>query len=283
MQTPIKLESFSAVGAGQTANLVLATGVTYDAVYLETNLTPAEMLKVRLELNAEEIFALSGDELKMLDLFDEVEASFAGPTYRYALPLQYETAILADTQRTTSLVLGPGDNCVINVDIDAAAVSPTLSAFAETSAFRGTRQLVRKFERYTVPVAAAGITEFFSMNKGSRVLRMHFNTADMDGLEVIRDRLKVYELDKARNDYLLTRAGKTPQAGYFHFDPTKQGFPIIDGFATSAQNLVFRLSMTAGGNVPVLVERLDAAQARTWGQTQAAAAPKARRRGIGRG
>ncbi|MEX1057042.1 MAG: major capsid protein P2, partial [Natronospirillum sp.] len=91
MQTPIKLESFSAVGAGQTANLVLAPGVTYDAVYIETNVPPAEIEQVKLELNANEIFALTGDELVMIDKYDEIYTAFAGPTYRYALPLQYET------------------------------------------------------------------------------------------------------------------------------------------------------------------------------------------------
>lgn len=282
MQHPIKLESFSAVGAGQSANLVLATGLTYDAVYIETNLAPADILGVKLELNAVEIFNLTGAELVMLDQFDEVETSFAGPVYRYNLPLQFESAILADTQRTLSLALGPGDNCVLNVDIAPGASSPVLAAFAETGPDRGRRELVRKFERYTVPVAAAGTTEFFSMNKGSRVIRMHFSSADMTGLEIVRDRLKLYELDKARNDFLLQRAGKTPQTGYFHFDPTKRGFPIIDSFSTAAQNLVFKLSMDAGGNVPVLVERLEPMPF-NWSQGAAASVPTRKRRSIGRG
>lgn len=281
MQHPIKLESFSAVGPGSTANLVLATGLTYDAIYIETNLAPAEILGVKLELNAEEIFNLTGAELVMLDQFDEVEASFAGPTYRYNLPLQFESAVLADTQRTLSLALGPGDNCVLNVDI-ATGTTPVLSAFAETGADRGKRELVRKFERYTVPVAAAGTTEFFSMNKGSRVIRMHFDSDDMEGLEIVRDRLKLYELDKARNDFLLQRAGKTPQTGYFHFDPTKRGFPIIDSFSTQAQNLVFKLSMADGGNVPVLVERLYP-MPYNWSQGAATSVPTRKRRAIGRG
>ena len=152
---------------------------------------------------------------------------------------------------------------------------------------RGARLVVRTFERYTVPVAAAGITEFYNMNKGNRLLRMHFKTADMDGLEIVRDRLKIYELDKDRNDYLLTRGGRAAQTGYFHFDPTKQGFPIIDSMSTAADNLVFRLNMSAGGNVPILVERLDTSMQRSWeggnSAAYAASAPQRRRRGIGRG
>lgn len=288
MQTPIKLQSFSAVGAGQTANLVLAGGVTYDAIYIETNVPPAQITYVELKLNANEVFSLSGDELVMLDQFDEVYSAFAGPTYRYALPLQIEYAVLADVQRQTGLVIGPGDNCVINVKIDGAAVTPVMSAFAETSAMRGARNVVRTFQRYTVPVAAAGITEFFNLNKGNRLLRAHFKSADMSSLEIVRDRLKIYELDKARNDYLLERAGRTVQAGYFHFDPTKHGYPVIDSMSTVANDLVFRLGMDAGGNVEVLVERYDnTTMTKSWqeaGTAQAAAsAPANRRRGIGRG
>jgi len=284
MQTPIKLDSFSAVEPGSDANLVIQPGVTYDGIYLETSLAPSEIENARLQLNAEEIWSLSGAELVMLDKFDVIYDSFGGPVYRYSLPIQYETAVLADMQRVTSLTIGPGDNCVLKVKIAAGATSPTLEAFAETSAFRGYRDAIRKFERYTVPVAGAGTAEFFSVNRGSRVLRMHFKTANMDGLEIVRDRLKVYELDKGRNDYLLKRSGRVPQSGYFHFDPTKQGFPVLDGFATVANALTFKLNMTAAGNVPILVERLYKGQAMNWSQGNGASKPPARRRrGLGRG
>ncbi|GGX52299.1 major capsid protein P2 [Saccharospirillum salsuginis] len=281
MQNVIKLESFSAVGAGETANLVLSPGVTYDGIYLETNVPPAQINSVRLELNAEQIFDLSGTELKMLDDYEEKGIAFAGPTYRYALPIQMEEAISAQSERFTSLVIGPGDNCVINVEIDGTATAPTLKAFAETSPFREVREVVRKFERYTVPVAAAGIAEFYSIQRGDRVLRMHFKTGDMNGLEVVRNRLKVFEIDSGRNDYLLTREHRTPQTGYFHFDPIKGGYPRLDSFVTAADQLTFKLDMAASGNVEILVERISAKQARDWRSTKPAGQAKGRR-GIGR-
>jgi len=280
MQTPIKLDSFSAVGNGETANLVLANNVQYDQIYLETSLAPNELEFIRLSLNAETIFDLKGTELVMLDQYDDLYSSFGGPsTYRYTLPLSFETALLRDARVVAgALVLGPGDNCVLDVKIASTTTnSPTLKAFAETSGFPGVRDAVRKFERYTIPQASAGRVEFTSMVKGSRLLRAHFASANLDEIEIKRDGRVIYELDKARNDFLLERAKRNPQSGYYHFDPVKTGFPIRDNMSTAASNLAFNLVTSAAGNIEVLVERMDPKPA-NWG----VGAPAKKKRGMGR-
>ena len=261
MQRYIELDSFTAVGAGEVANLVLANGVRYDEIHLESNQT-AEIEYVRLTLNAIEIFRLKRGELDMLEDYD-------GRTRTggyISIPLAMVQANLLDSQLVSGLVTGPDDNVVLEVKFSDAAVAPKLKAFANVSAHAGYRDLVRRFVKYTIPVAAEGEVDFTSIVKGPRVLRMYFKSAYVDKLEIKQDMRTVYELTKARNEFLLKRAGKSLIADYFVFDSIKRDFPVIDAMPTAFQNLNFRLTVGAGGaqNIEVLVEQLEKIEPRDW-------------------
>jgi hypothetical protein len=262
MQRYIELDSFTAVGAGEVANLVLANGVRYDEIYLETN-QPNKIEYVRLTLNAIELFRLTKAELDMLDTHDGIPSSSS----YVSIPLAMTQANLLDSQLITGLVTGAGDNVVLEVKFAADAASPTLKAFANVSAHGGVRQVVRRFVKYTIPVAAEGEVDFTSLVKGPRILRMFFATNYMDKLEIIQDMRSVFKLTKARNNMLLARAGKGSISNYFVLNAVKRDFPVIDAMATGFQNLNFRLTVGAGGggqNIAVLVEQLEQVEPRDW-------------------
>ncbi|MDP2505639.1 major capsid protein P2 [Oceanobacter sp. 3_MG-2023] len=261
MQRYIELDSFTAVGAGEVANLVLANGVRYDEIYLETSV-PNKVEYVRLTLNAIELFRLSKAELDMLDAHDAV----ASETGFISIPLAMVQANMLDSQLMTGLVTGSGDNVVLEVKLASDATSPTLKAFANVAAHNGVRSLVRRFVKYTIPVAAAGEVDFTSLVKGPRIMRMFFKSSYVDKLEIIQDMRSVFKLTKARNDMLLKRAGKGDLSGYFVLNAVKRDFPVVDAMATSFQNLNFRLTVGDGGaqNIEVLVEQLEQIQPRDW-------------------
>ena len=109
MQRYIKLDSFTAVGPGETANVVLQTGSRYDEIHLKSNQID-EIERVTLTLNAVELFSLTLDELKMLDAYNRVEYESTG---HISLPLGLNEAVMLDAQVATGLVTGPGDNAVL--------------------------------------------------------------------------------------------------------------------------------------------------------------------------
>lgn len=261
MQRYIELDSFTAVGPGEVANLVLAPGVRYDEIHLESN-QAAKVEYVRLTLNAIEIFRLTKDELSMLNVYDGLpeNSSFI------SIPLAMVQAQMLDSQLMSGLVTGPGDNVVLEVKFKDDAVAPVLKAFANVAAHNGVRSMVRRFVKYTIPVAASGEVDFTSIVKGPRILRMYFKSGNIDKLEIKQNQRTVYELTKARNDFLIERARKNLVTNHFIFDSVKRDFPLVDAMPTNFLNLNFRLTVGSGGaqNVEVLVEQLEAVEPRDW-------------------
>lgn len=262
MQRYIKLDSFTAVGPGETANLVLANGVRYDEIHLKSNQI-AEIERVTLSLNAVEMWSLTLEELQLLDEHNRVDFE---STKHLSLPLALGEAVAVETQLTTGLVTGPGDNVVLEVKFTDDAVSPTLKAFANVSAHDGVRRRVRRFVRYTVPVTAAGEIDFTSLVKGPDVMRMFFKSELITKLEIKQNLRTVFELEKEDNDYLLERVFKTVPAGYFVFNSIKRDFPVKDSMSTQYENLNFRLTVAEGGaqNIGVLVEQVDQTESRNF-------------------
>ena len=261
MQRYIDLDSFTAVGPGEVANLVLANGVRYDEIYLESN-QEDKIEWVRLTLNSVEIFRLTRTELNMLDTHD----GLPGKSGYLSIPLAMVQANLLESQLISGLVTGGGDNVVLEVKFYNSAVSPVLKAFANVSAHDGYRNLVRRFVKYTIPVAAAGEVDFTSLVKGPRILRMFFKSDHIDKLEIKQDMRTVYELTSDRNEMLLLRAGKGSISNTFVFDSIKRDFPVRDAMPTTFQNLNFRLTVGSGGaqNIEVLVEQLEPIEPRDW-------------------
>lgn len=261
MQNYIELSSFSAVAPGQVANLPLDIGPKYNEIHLESN--QANKIEwVRLKLNAKVVFELTKAELDRQLSYDKIQ----GSSNFIALPLALHYAVPLQSQVFTGLPTGPGDNVVLDVKFASDAVAPELKAFAEVAEHNGVREVVRTFERYTIPVGANGKIDFTAIERGPRILRAWFESPNIGSLEVKQNGVVAYELSQARNNYLLKMRGKEIPAGFFVFDPTARNYPLIDAMKTAYQNLNFRLDVTSGGaqNIEVLVEQLEALEPRQW-------------------
>ena len=312
MRPITKLNYFSAVQAGQTANLVLDPGATYDQIYIKANNIFSDIEKITLKLNAEEIFSLTPAEIQAIlfrkDQIMAMEYSLAskfGPdgdgghfdidNHRIntvlPLPLQLLDSVYDGTQRLTGLVLGPGDNCVIDVKLRQSPNTPTLEAYAETRAFPGVRQVVRKFERYTVPIAAAGEVNFTSILRGSRVLRMYFKTTSpagnsIEALQIKRDGVEIWDVKKSDNEFVnwfydASNFIETEIGGFdYVLDCVREGFPLKDAMSTQSNAMNFKIACSGADNIEIIVERLEP-MARSWQVAQQGAKPKGRQK-VGR-
>jgi hypothetical protein len=249
----IKLNSFSGVGAGQTASLVLSNGPFYQDIYLKTGVAIAHIESVKLKLNTVELFDLSGTQLRMLqDYYDiPVTAGF------FTLPISASHSPELARRLSTGLATFSGDNLVLEVKISADATAPTLEAFADVRANPGYRPFVRRFLPFTIPAAGAGESQFTSFTKGPRIMSAYFQKDDMTKLVIERDKNTLFELEKDANDFLLKREGRKPQTGYYHWDATRMDYPIDEAFVTASQDLAFKVTVDSGGNIPVLFDCID--------------------------
>ena len=125
MISVMKLNSFTGIGWGEKATLTIPTGATYEEIFLETNLTPAQIKRVSITLNAEEIIVLDGELMKSLEAYKGMPAIDGF----YHIPLSDITAKTKNGMRYTALVTETGDNITLEVKlmIIATQAAPMLS------------------------------------------------------------------------------------------------------------------------------------------------------------
>lgn len=256
--TPRKLNSFNAVAWGQTASVKLDTGPTYDKIVLDTNVTEATDIKrVIVNLNGDEIYVLSGEELQVLEKYKKMPV-VAG---LYVIPFADDSCRAWDAQVLTSLVTLPTDNLTLHVELvgkpDGTA-APKMSGYSFTSAARAERIWLPRIKTVQMQASATGDNEHNTLQKGPAIRRIHMKKADINYVHIERDNLKVYDQSDLVNQYILNRAERAPQAGYFHVDPIHTGFGIYDRFVTrSANTLVLRANVDSVGPIPLLMETVE--------------------------
>lgn len=254
------LDSFNSVGEGQTANVQLQPGPTYDELHFEypysavagAEFDISHFTGFRLNLNGEDIIDVTGADLVMLEAY---EGNAEQPGY-FTLSLVELIARTFDGANYTGLVTGKGDSISIEVDISGtgAAASVTLKGFAKTSPSRPSRDYVPKLRKTPMSASAAGDFEVTTLPRGPRYQRIHFNKGDINKLTIERDQFKMYELTAARMDYIAKRWDRVPQAGWFHFDPIVDGYALAKNFVSQSTSLVFRFDLATAGSLNALIE-----------------------------
>lgn len=257
-------DSFSGVGKNQTATVTLPGGVVYDALHLEynadANFDASKITGIRLNLNGEDIIDVKGTDLVDVEKYkgrDEV-AGFL------TIQLAEMLANTFDGKHSYGLITSGRDAISLEVDIgDTGATAPALSAFSTSRPVPRSKEgapLLRKFipkmKRYTGNASAAGDYEIHTLPRRPdvRYKRVYFQGANITKLTVERDQQKIYELTKARNEYIQKRHEKVAVADTFVFDPIVDGYALAKAFPTASNSLVFRLAMSNAGKADALVE-----------------------------
>lgn len=256
--TPRRLNSFNGVAWGERPNVKLDPGPTYDKLVLETNITdPADIARVAVNLNGDEIYVLTGQDLVMLEQYKK---HYTVPGI-YVIPFADDSNKAYDGQTFTSLVTLPTDNVTVHVELKAkpaGTAAPQITGWSFTSAARADRYWLPRIRTQIMQASVAGENEHTTLDKGPAIRRMHLKNGDIKRVEFERNFLKVFDMSTTANDFILARADRAPQDGYFHFDPLHTGFGILDRFVTrNAQQLLLRVNVGTPGPIPILVETIE--------------------------
>lgn len=257
MAAPTKLNSFTGAGYGEKATLTLPIGPTYEEIFLETNLSAAQLTRVTITLNGDEIVVLNGDLIRLLEAYKGQAATDGF----FVIPLSDISAKTKNGMRYTGLVTEGGDNITLDVEIAATtqANPPTvkLQAHATVSEMQPVRIVVPQIKKHSMQ-ATSTENEFLDLPSSPlhHVRRMHFNSDKVHALQIYRDFVKVHESTKTFESMRAKRNRRFWQPNMYHFDPIMRGFYMDELFPTAHNSeLKFTVKTTeAVGSIPIIVE-----------------------------
>lgn len=261
-----ELSAFNGGGFNSRFTLHLDAGPTYDGVHLQTNLNNDQITRVVLELNGDPIVDVDAKYLRTLEAYKGRPT----PNGRFYIPLVDHTMNTEDGQMSTGLVTlsnrgdGSADNLVLQVYTGAATAAqvaantvPELKGYFVSSPARATRSIIPRLTTEVLPAGSTGWVNYRNFNRGPRIRRMHIMTNNVDELEIWRDKIKRFGLDKSTNNYLLQREKRVPQANVFHFDPVRYGWGIRDSLQTQANSFEVKTHHSSAGDFEVLFETVE--------------------------
>lgn len=256
-----KLNSFTGVGYGEKATLVLPIGPTIEEIFLETNLHADQIVRVSVTLNGDEIYILTGQELLTLEAYKQLSNKDGW----FVIPFVDITGKTKNGVRYTGLVTEMGDNITLEVEVkdtsNSSAPNVKLQAHATLAPPQQARIILPRMRKQTMQATAAGDNEFLNLTSGANVYvrRMHFKSDKVTGLKIYRDNIKVHESNRALAEFQAHRNERTWQSGYYHFDPVQRGFYINELFETAhASELKFTVQTSEPcGTIPILVESVE--------------------------
>lgn len=257
--TPVELNAFQGVAPGSRAMLQITPGATFCMIEIVSNITNvAHIEKVEVELNGQTIVNVSGFDLKTLLEGYTKRSRSAG---RYVINFFNPESKTLNSMRVGELVTLPSDTLSVFVTIAAAAVSPTLRARALVTPAQPVRRFLPKIFTVNIDPAVVGENHWgYPVRSGSHFIRrLHFKSANVSKLQVLRDDLRVFNATATDNREDLNEGGDNAAvANVYHFDPAHIGYQLEGAFPTIAQKeLAFKYDVTALGAVQVLCETLD--------------------------
>lgn len=258
--TTRKMPGFEGVAAGQVATLRLPIGLTYHQLFISySGATLAQLNGIRVIANGEVIQKIT--EVSVLDSINQFDGRAAAAG---VIIVDFERFGMITRAGREVTALGTGDpadptpitTLTVEVDIDAAAVSPVLSAKARQSAPKPSG-LILKRKEFSYTAAAAGVFEIADIPKGPLINRVFFGNHAarvFTSMTIERNNFIVFERSTAENNAIQIDGIRTPQAGYVVYDPTEDGYGS-EGLSTyDAADLRFKLQVTNAGAIPVIVE-----------------------------
>lgn len=269
-QVYTEVNSFNGGGFSGRFTYNLDVGPTYREIVLKTNLNNDQLTQIKLTLNGDTIYDVTGEQLLMLEAFKD-NPPLAG---HFVIPFADNAVLTPESQNLTELVTLEGDNLVIEVRTGAATAGqitasliPEMAATTVTTSGRnadGTKRqrvFIPRLYSELVPAGKTGKNVYKNFNRGPRIRRLHFGdgvTTTVTNLEIKRNKLTlVDDLSKATNDFFLKREELVPQTGYYHFDPMMSGFALMDFLQTAGESFEINPTVSSANDVSVLFETVE--------------------------
>ena len=262
MKTTRKMPSFEGIAAGSTATLRLPIGRTYEQLLITYGgATLAQLNELRIIANGEVIHRVT--EFTRLDSMNKFEGRAAAGGVivfdfnRYKIRTRageeftgLGTGVQDDPNKITTLTC--------EIDIDGAASSPTLSSKALQSAPRMVG-MIKKTRQFTYSAGASGEFEISDLPKGDTINKIFIANQGVLGITKVvieRDNFIEFERSVAENASIQTDGVRVPQSDYVVYDPTEAGNGSESLATKGVQDFRIRLTLTAGGQVPLIVETI---------------------------
>lgn len=278
MRSLEKLPTIANVAAGNTVSVTLPVGNVYEKIHFYyTGATLAQLKNLSLELNGRKI-----SEWPSAERLVSMNKHYSRPEISGAFTIDFTRPELHTLAQRRFFGLDTGQTqgittASIKLDIDGAATSPTLVAYAEKSlSLPGVPNFLTKVRRFIVNVSAAGDFDIDNLPRpsGASIAAIHMYMPDGSDGDALCDITKAmllvnntnwHDVDAATAADVQTYYGRTPQtADASVIDLTLDG-DIQQALALNETINDMRIRATASdsGQVEVMIEYVD-----QWGATR---------------
>lgn len=264
------LPSFTAVGFGNTARLIMEVGRTFQKIVLDTRdsagnvtVTADEILKVIIQLNGREILNVSGEQLVMLEKYRGFGVVDGTIVIDYSLP----HANSEQGRALSHLVTTPSDNMVLSVELKDKTTNtvPLLKGYAvQSNNVSPQRVVVPVLVNSSIQIGQTGLNTYRTYVRGPRIVGIHFldklagaSTHAITDLEIKRDDQTIHNLSTKLSHEAQIRSGFVPQANYTHFNPVLSKAYIVDTLRTRSNKFEIMPTVRRAGDITALFYQLE--------------------------
>lgn len=265
------MPTFNGVGVSQTATLDLPLGLTYHQLLFVlggTTFAPSNIAEIRVKANGRTIYTVDGDDLNVISKFD---GRVGGASHLF-LDFERYGLLTRGAREVTAIGTGaplntnkdsakynptPLSTLQVEVDIDGAAVAPTLSAQASQS---GPRPLgmMRHRRKFVYSPSAAGDFEISNLPRGLLIDKVYIKSAGgfVTGLKVDRDNFRLFDRTATVNDLVQADGVRVAQANWYVYDPTEDGYGAESMVSKNVSDLRFIVTVSAADTLTLYVDYL---------------------------
>lgn len=259
--------SFQSVSPGATARCEIPVGMTeHQWLLVYTGATLPQLTGIRVIIDERVIMNYaSGSDL-------DIDCQFLGmPAAAGSVAIMFDRYGLKNRPAVEFTALGTGilspdgtgarqtpNNMRIEVDIDAAAVAPTLELRLKETEAQPAGLILHRAQ---TAMAAGVVGENYIQNLGlnSWLNRVIFKSFDVSRVQLKLDQTIVWDRTEAQNSKAQADGIRVPNANLFVLDFTEDGNGD-EGYVTAGhQSVVWTVWLTAAGAVPIVVESLEPA------------------------
>jgi len=266
------LPTIANVAAGNTVSINMPVGNVYEIVRLYyTGATAAQLKNIKLEVNGRMVSEYpDGSRLLSIDNHYSRKQTAGVLTFYFNRPELYQLGDTRffglDTNQSQGI-----QTAIISIDIDAAAIAPTLKAYAQTvQSIAGVPNYLTKVRRFIVPVSGAGQFDIDNIPKplGASIASVHLYMADgvdadtlcdITKAELLVDNVNWHDIDAKTAADIQAQYGRTPQTTESSVidlildGDIKHSLPLTQNI----QDFRIRCTAAGAGQVEVMVEYID--------------------------
>lgn len=277
------LNSFTAVGAGQTASARPSTKRNYHGLFLFSNAASAvelnyQVREVRLKVGALTLIKLTIPQLYALLAYrglpvgtGEIPFYFSRPESRTPTGEEltgFNTFNIDEMTLEVEFRSNAEYNALKSIDAGTAITSgfvPTLSGLAEYDYNQtGNRSFIQTVDTL-IPNSGAGDVDYDTLVREGAYKAVHIFSGLVNRCRVFRDQLELMDRNTAQIDAINRRYGLTRQANHFPIDFgfTNQAMDVLEmsyaapgGGRVAVNTFNLKLTTTGAGSLPAVVERV---------------------------